>query len=396
MLQEVFLIKEGEIFLKGLNKTKFEQCLMKNIKKALHPLQFEIMASQSTILLKPQNVSNIETIESKIKKIFGISNYCKAVLCEKQIESIKKAIVSKFAQQLENCSTFRIKAKRSDKSFNLNSVQIGQEIGSFLCSKFPKLKVDLNETANLTIFVEVRSFDAYVYCEKFKGAGGLPVGCGGSAMLLISGGIDSPVAGWLMAKRGLRLHAVHFFSPPYTSERALNKVESLLEILSEWVGKIYFYCVNFTKIQETIKNSCDETLGTIINRRTMNKIAELIIQEKNKKLENKIKALINGESLGQVASQTLDAIFCTKQATSLPILQPLIGMDKNEIVALAKKINTFNTSILPFEDCCTVFVAKHPKTKPSLNMVLKNEKAIAELDELISFAAANASFKTIG
>ena len=396
--QEVFLIKEGEIVLKGLNKSSFEKKLIKNIKLALHPAAFDVKSSQSTILLQPQTANDLALMEPKLKKIFGVARYCKAFLCASDIESINRVVASKFENRLKSCSSFRIKARRSNKKFELNSMQIGQTVGSFLCSAFPHLKVNLSNLADLTIFVEVRSCGTYVYCENenFAGAGGLPVGCSGSAMLLISGGIDSPVAGWLMAKRGIRLHAVHFFSPPYTSERALNKVENLLEILSEWAGKIYFYCVNFTEIQETIKNKCDETLGTVIGRRAMNKIAELIAAKSNLKLKSKILALINGESLGQVASQTLEAISCSKSSVGLPILQPLIGLDKTEIVTIAKKIGTFSTSTLPFEDCCTVFVAKHPKTKPNLPQILENEKAIANLNNLIEAAASNAQFKIIG
>lgn len=397
MQKEVFLLKEGEIVLKGLNKSNFEKKLIKNIKKALYPAKFEVRSSQSTILIEPYSKTDLQLIEPKLKKIFGISRYCKAYACEKTIESISQTIVKNFSQQLKIKSTFRIKAKRSDKKFKLNSVQICQELGKFLISTFSHLKVNLSNSTEISIYIEIRSLNAYVYCENENlcGAGGLPVGCSCAAMLLISGGIDSPVAGWLMAKRGIMLHAIHFFSPPYTSNRALNKVETLLKILSEWTGKIYFHCINFTKIQETIKNRCDEALMTVISRRIMNKIAEQIAIKNNEKLKNKIKALINGESLGQVASQTIDAVACTKNSTTLPILQPLIGLDKIEIINLAKKIETFDTSILPYEDCCTVFVSNHPKTRPNLNEVLQNEKKIANLNELIKTAISTSEFKIV-
>ncbi len=394
-MEEVFLIKEGEIVLKGLNKASFEKKLIKNIKNKLNNLKCLIKSSQSTILIQPEPNVDLNLIETKLTKIFGIARFCRAFKCEKNLEDIFTTIETKICDKINQAVTFRVCAKRSDKNFYLNSQQIGAKIGEMLINKFPHLKVNLSSTCDLTIYVEIRSFGAYVYSQNLYGCGGIPVGCSGSAMLLISGGIDSPVAGWLMAKRGVKLHAVHFYSPPYTSVRALDKVEKLISILSEWTGPIAFFCVNFTEIQKTIKSRCCAELSTIINRRIMNKIAEKIALSQNLKLHQPIKALINGESLGQVASQTLNAISCTKVASNLPIFQPLIGLDKIEIIALAKKINTYSTSILPFDDCCTVFVPPHPRLNPTLNDVLENENKIENLNLLIDKACENLIYKLI-
>lgn len=395
-MKKVILLKEGEIFLKGLNKSHFENILIKNIKNNLKTANFNIKKSQSTILIEPNSDYDLQIIEKNISKIFGISKFCIAATCEKNLEEIKRTILEFFGEKLKNCKSFKISSKRSDKKFELNSQQLNEQLGYFIIKSFPKIKVDLSDNCELTIWVEIRSFGAYIYSKNFEGACGVPVGCSGQAMLLISGGIDSPVAGWLMAKRGLKLCAVHFFSPPYTSARSLDKVEKLLKILSIWTGKIETFFVNFTKIQETINKSCDNKLNTIINRRIMNKIAQKISQNQNSCSNSDIKALINGESLAQVASQTLEAIICTKQAISMPILQPLIGLDKTKIVDLAKKIGTFETSILPYADCCTVFVPPHPKTKPKIDEVLNNEEKIADLNELVEDAANQAIFKIVG
>lgn len=395
MQKEVFLLKEGEIILKGLNRSNFEKSLAKNIKTALKDSKFKLQINQSVILIQPDSKEDVQQIEQKLDKIFGIVRFCKAISCEKNIETIVKTIVCYFYNKLKNCKTFRIQTKRGDKTFKFNSQQINEQIGSKLTSEFQNLKVDLSNNSELTIFVEIRNFNAYVYCENLNGAGGIPINKNNEAILLISGGIDSPVAGWLMAKRGIKLHAVHFFSPPYTSQRALNKVETLLQILTKWTGPIPFFCVNFTEIQQTIKNKCNEALTTILTRRFMNKIAQLIAKYQNSTNSKHIKALINGESLGQVASQTLDAIVCTQQATTLPILQPLIGLDKIEIIELAKKIGTFETSILPYEDCCTAFVPNHPKTKPNLHEILQNEQKIENLGNILKQAAKTAQFKII-
>ncbi len=390
-IRKVILLKEGEIFLKGLNKSHFENVLIKNIKNNFKSANFSAKKSQSTILLEPNSNHDLQTIEKNIGKIFGISKFCVAAACAKNLEEIKKTIIEFFKEELTNCKSFKISSKRSDKKFELNSQQLNEQLGAFIVKNFPKIKVDLSDKCELTIWVEIRSFSTYIYSKNFEGAGGIPVGCSGQAMLLISGGIDSPVAGWLMAKRGLKLNAIHFFSPPYTSARSIDKVEKLLKILSMWTGQIETFFVNFTKIQETINKNCNNKLSTIINRRMMNKIAQKISQR-----NSNIKALINGESLAQVASQTLEAMICTKQATSMPILQPLIGLDKTKIVDLAKKIGTFETSILPYADCCTVFVPPHPKTKPKIDEVLNNEEKITDLNKLVDDAADQAIFKIVG
>lgn len=395
MRQEVFLLKEGEIILKGLNRSNFEQTLIKNIKTALQPLKFEIYNSQSVILIQPNNLTDMPQIEMKLKKIFGIVCFCKAIMCEKTTESIFKTIKTKFDQQLSSCKTFRLKTKRSDKAFPLNSQQINKQIGALVTSKFQNLTVDLSNDSDITIFIEIRTLGAYIYDNILNGAGGIPIDKRNEGLLLLSGGIDSPVAGWLMAKRGIKIQAIHFFSPPYTSQRALEKVETILKNLASWIGKIPFFCVNFTKIQETIKKECNQTLTTILTRKFMNKIAQQIAFIQNKNYNCNIKALVNGESLGQVASQTLDAICCTQNEIELPILQPLIGMDKIEIINIAKKIGTFQTSILPYEDCCTAFIPNHPKTKPKINETIENEKNIKNLSELLNDAVKNVIFKQI-
>ena len=293
-------------------------------------------------------------------------------MCEKDMESINRTAADYLRGELTAASSFKVEAKRSDKTFPLKSPAICAEVGEYLLEQYPHLSVDVHEP-DLVVMVEVRDFAAYVHGGQIKGAGGIPVGSGGKAMLLISGGIDSPVAGYMMAKRGLEIQAIHFVSPPYTSERAKQKVIDLAQKMCSYCGRIKLHIVPFTEIQEAIRDQCPEDLFTIIMRRYMMKIACRVARQ------NECEALITGESVGQVASQTIQAIACTNEACDMPVLRPVIGMDKDEIILTSRKIDTFETSILPYEDCCTVFTPKHPRTKPQLKFVkLAEEQMDAE------------------
>ena len=367
--------------LKGLNRQTFEQTLLKNIRRRIAPAgKFEIRSLQSTITVTPlSDDCDMDEASERIGKIFGIATYSRACVTEKSMEKILPACAEYLKYQLLCAKTFKVEAKRSDKKFPLNSPQISAETGAYLLEKFPNLSVDVHHP-DLIVRVEVRDFAAYIHGEPLRGAGGIPVGTGGKAAILISGGIDSPVAAWMMARRGLELSAVHFASPPYTSERAEQKVVDLLTEVSAYAGRIYMFTVPFTHIQEAIRDHCPEEYFTILMRRFMMKAAERIAQKED------CRALITGESLGQVASQTLQAICCTDEACSMPVFRPLIGDDKRDIVAMAQKIGTFETSIEPFEDCCTVFTPKHPRTRPNLKDVLQAESVLpveALLDECV-------------
>lgn len=363
-MQEIILVKYGEMALKGLNKRSFEETLVNNIKRRIKSLgRTQITRAQSTICITAldENFDSDEAM-NRLKKIFGIATLCRAAVCEKDFESIKNISLEYLDEILSSASTFKVTAKRSDKSFPMKSPEICRELGGELLSKFTNLKVDVNNP-EVTVTVEIRDTKAFVHGENIKGAGGLPVGTSGKAMLLLSGGIDSPVAGYMLAKRGVRISAIHYISPPYTSERAKLKVEQLCEKMTGYCGSIAFFCVPFTEIQEAIKNNCPEAFFTIIMRRLMMEIAQRISERED------CLALITGESVGQVASQTMNALACTDAVCKMPVFRPLIGMDKTEIVDIARKIDTFETSILPYEDCCTVFTPRHPKVRPLLEDV---------------------------
>lgn len=367
-MREVLLLKNGEIVLKGLNRPTFESVLVGNLRRRLNDLgKITITKSQSTMSIEPQedNYDVDEAIE-RLKKIFGFVYITRAAVVDKDMDVIKKATADYLKDKLESVSSFKVDAKRSDKRFALTSPQICVEMGDYLLDTFPNLHVDVHEP-EVIVTVEIRDFGAYIHGNAIPGAGGMPVGSNGKAAILISGGIDSPVAAYMMAKRGVSIEAVHFASPPYTSERAKRKVMELLRIVSEYSGRINCHVVPFTRIQEEIRNNCPEPLFTIIMRRFMMKVASQIAEQKH------CSALITGESVGQVASQTIEAISCTEKAASLPVFRPLIGMDKNDIIAIARKIGTFDTSIEPYEDCCTVFTPKHPRTKPKIELVLEAE-----------------------
>lgn len=383
-MKEIILLKDGEIVLKGLNRRTFEDVLKKNIRHAISHLgSFEIKSAQSIIYVKPLS-DDIDLDEAclKISRVFGIVSYSRAAICEeKTLESIIATAPVYLEKELKAVKTFKVEARRSDKRFPYKSPEICAELGGVILDKFPHLSVDVHNP-DLIVNVEVRDFGAYVHGAAHKGAGGIPVGTSGNAAILISGGIDSPVAAYMMAKRGLKLTAVHFASPPYTSKRAEDKVVRLLRRVSRYAGKMTMYTVPFTKIQKTIKNECLEELFTIIMRRLMMQISSRIAAD------NDCTALITGESLGQVASQTIGALSCTDDAADLLVFRPLIGMDKQEIIDISYKIDTYDISIEPYEDCCTVFTPKHPRTRPVLKYV-KEAQEKANFEPMIEEALAN-------
>lgn len=388
-MKEIILAKLGEVVLKGLNRKNFEDLLIKNIRRKLHPLgAFEVRASQSTVRITPLDDDiDMDEAADKIGKVFGVVAYCRACAVEKDIEAIKQAAIEYLAPVLEDAGSFKVESKRSDKKFPYGSPEISKIVGSFIADSFPDINVDVHNP-DVTVTVEIRDMAAYIHADALEGAGGLPIPSAGRAAILISGGIDSPVAAYMIAKRGVELTAVHFASPPYTSDRAEEKVRTLLQIVSDYAGRIEMYTVPFTRIQEEIKRSCPEDLFTIIMRRMMMRVSQMIAEQ------HECQALITGESLGQVASQTLGAIGCTDETVTMPVFRPLIGMDKKEIVAIAEKINTFETSLLPYEDCCTVFTPKHPRTKPKREMVRRAEAAV-DWDEMLKEAAENAKVTVI-
>lgn len=382
-MKELILIKVGEIVLKGLNRRTFEDVLKKNIKNCLADLgRFKIYSAQSTIYVEPlNNDADLDRVCERMSKVFGIAAFSRACECPKDMDEIKKIAPEYLKDELSLASTFKVEAKRSDKRFEFKSPQICAQVGEILLEKFPNLTVDVHNP-EIVVNVEIRDFAAYIHGKPIKGAGGIPVGTGGNCTVLISGGIDSPVAAWMMAKRGVKLNAVHFASPPYTSERAEQKVVKLLKKVCTYAGRITMYTVPFTKIQETIQQKCPEELFTIIMRRMMMKISSAIAAQTDST------ALITGESLGQVASQTIHAISCTDEAADLVVFRPLIGMDKEEIITISRKIDAFDISIEPYEDCCTVFTPKHPRTRPILKFVKEAEDAV-DFSEMIQEALDN-------
>lgn len=375
-MKEIILLKLGEIVLKGLNRRAFEDKLMVNVRAALKCAgDFKMQKGQSTILITPEDNFDFAKGVDAAKKVFGIASIVTAASCEKNFEEICRTTSLYLDLVLKNAKTFKCEAKRSDKRFPMKSPELCRELGGYILQNYPHLTVDVHNP-DIVVTAEVRDFAAYVHGGRIKGAGGMPVGSNGKATMLLSGGIDSPVAGYMVAKRGVSLEAVHFFSPPYTSERAKEKVIELAKILTQYTGPIKLHIVPFTEPQLEIYEKCPEDLLTIIMRRVMMKITERIAQK------NKSAALVTGESIGQVASQTLESLGVTDCATVMPVMRPLIGMDKDEIVTIARKIGTFKTSVLPYEDCCTVFVPKHPKIKPVLSFVEKAEEVL-DIEEII-------------
>ena len=361
-MNDIILLKLGELVLKGLNRHNFEEKLMSNARRRLQSCggRFKVTTKQSITYVEPlEDACDMDRAFAAMKMVFGAAGVCRCRACEKDKDVMLSAIQEFLAPQLAAAKTFKVECKRSDKAFPLNSIQLAQYLGGELDELYPHLTAEMHHP-DLTVYVEVRDDAAFIHGNTEQGAGGLPVGMAGKAVSLLSGGIDSPVASWMMAKRGLSLEMVHYFSYPYTSEEAKQKVLDLAKILTPWIGRTVVHVVPFTAIQEELRRSCPEELFTILMRRFMMRIAAAVAGRTG------AGALVTGESLGQVASQTMEAMQCTGGAIDLPVFRPVIGMDKEEIIRISRRINTFETSILPYEDCCTVFTPRHPKLKPAI------------------------------
>ena len=370
-MHEIILCKLGEVVLKGLNRHSFEAKLMSNIRRRTTRFgRFKIYSRQSTIYVEPLEEScDMDGAYAACKQVFGIIAIARAQPCEKDKTTIFETARAYLGQALTEAKSFKVETRRSDKTFPMGSIQLSQWVGGALHDAFPHLKVDVHHP-ELTVHVEVREDAAYVHAPSESAAGGLPIGMGGHAVSLLSGGIDSPVSSYMIAKRGVQLEMIHFASPPYTSQLAREKVLQLAKELTPWTGRLPVFIIPFTEIQEEIRRKCPEDHFTLIMRRFMMRLADRLAREL------RCKALVTGECLGQVASQTIDALRVSEDVTDLPVLRPLIGMDKEEIVRMARKIGTFDTSILPYEDCCTVFTPPHPKTKPNVEEVREMEAAL--------------------
>ena len=368
-MNEIFLLKLGEIILKGSNKRQFENKLRQNIRRRMKPYgNFDVYILQSTVYVEPQDEeTDVEGAWEACKSIFGVNSICRCRPCEKNMDAIFEAVEAYLGDELDCAPSFKVESKRSDKQFPMSSIAISQEIGGRLAEAHPGVAVDVHHPA-YTVYVEVRDLSAYVHGPALPGAGGLPTGVGGRAMCLLSGGIDSPVSAYMMAKRGVEIESVHFFSYPYTSQLAKDKVLELARLVTRYSGKMTVNIVSFTEIQEAIRDNCPEEYFTLIMRRFMMEISQRLAREDG------CGALVTGENLGQVASQTMEAMTVTGAVVDMPIFMPLVGMDKEEIITIARKIGTLETSILPYEDCCTVFTPKHPKTKPTLGQVVHAER----------------------
>ena len=382
--ERVFIVRVGEVALKGMNKPYFERVLAQRIKKNLNAIgEFDVKRSEGLIFVRTFESASNEEIIKQISKVFGVASVSPALEVESDIEEIGKAAVIFMKKRIEDdgIKTFKVKAKRADKEFPIESPEIGRIIGAKVLIGCKVLKVDVH-SPDVLLFVDVRKGKSYIYEQKVSGFGGLPLGTNGKGLVLLSGGIDSPVAAFLMAKRGMLLEAVHFHSYPYTSQRAQQKVEELAEIIAGYAGRFKMHIVNLLPIQEAIVKNCKEEETTILVRRFMMRIAEKIA------LQTKCMMLITGENLGQVASQTAEALVVTDASVTLPVMRPLIALDKVDIIEKAKEIETFETSIEPYEDCCTVFLPKHPLTKPKLDRIIKSEEAL-DVEALIEAALAS-------
>ena len=371
-MNEMILLKLGELVLKGLNRRSFEDKLQANICRRLRPLgQFRVYTRQSTTYVEPMDDScDMDGAWEALKKVFGVVGLSRARSCEKDKDAILAAARDYLGDKLAAARTFKVETKRADKTFPMTSIQVSQYVGGELDELYPNLTVDVHHP-ELTVYVEIRDYAAFVHADPEPGAGGLPVGINGRAVSLLSGGIDSPVASWMIAKRGVALEMVHFFSYPYTSPEAKEKVLELARLLTPWCGRLTVHVVPFTAIQEELRRSCPEEMFTLVMRRFMMRIAQRVAKRCG------AKALVTGESLGQVASQTMDAMTVTGQVVDIPVLRPVVGMDKEEIVQISRKIGTYDTSILPYEDCCTVFTPRHPRLRPTVE---EAEAAEAGLD----------------
>ena len=370
-MKEIFLLKLGEVVLKGANKRQFEGRLRQNIRRRMKPYgNFDVYLMQSTVYVEPMDEeADVEGAWEACHAVFGLVSLCRCRPCEKNVDAIFAAIENYLGDELDYAKSFKVESKRSDKGFPMTSIQLSQEIGGRLAEAHPGVEVDVHHP-EYTVNVEVRDLAAYVHGPAEPGAGGLPTGVGGRAMSLLSGGIDSPVASYMIAKRGVEIEAVHFFSYPYTSQLAKDKVIELARLVTKYSGKMTVNVVSFTEIQEAIRDNCPEEFFTLIMRRFMMEISMRLAKNDG------CGALVTGENLGQVASQTMEAMAVTGAVVDIPIFMPLVGMDKKDIIAIAEKIGTLETSILPYEDCCTVFTPKHPKTKPTLGQVLHAEEKL--------------------
>ena len=387
--KKVILLKYGEIVLKGLNRSQFENTLIKNIRHRLKQFgNFKVSFCQSTIYVTPlDDACDTDGALEALTKVFGIARLCLAYAVEKDIDVICNAS-ELVCDTVAQYSTFKVETKRSDKKFPMTSPQISARVGEEILNRLPSMTVSVTEP-EITVYVEIREQAAYIHAGTLKGAGGLPVGTGGKAMLLLSGGIDSPVAGHLISKRGVSLEAIHFESYPYTSELAFRKVLDLAKIMTDYCGSFYLHSISVKEIQEVLKDTCEEDYFTLLLRRFMMRIASKVAERHGSE------ALITGESLGQVASQTMQAIRVTEEASELPIFRPCIAMDKEEIISVSRKIDAFETSILPYEDCCTVFTPPHPCTKPKLEKLLEQEAKL-DVEALIEGALKTEKVYNIG
>ncbi len=381
-MNDIIILKLGEIVLKGLNRRSFEAKLVANVKRRLAPIgKFNVYCLQSVVYVEPlDDGADVDAAFEALKKVFGVIKMTRAAACEKDKDAIVALAKEYLREDMENARSFKVESRRSDKSFPMSSIELSQYVGGELAEAFPDTPVDVHDP-ELTVHIEVRDLAAYVHSSPVPGAGGMPVGSGGVAVTLLSGGIDSPVSTYMIARRGVRLIPIHFFSFPYTSQQAKDKVVELARLLTAYCGRMTIEVVPFTHIQEEIRDKCPEEYFTLIMRRFMMRIAERIARD------NGAKAIVTGENLGQVASQTMEAMASTQAVTNLPVLQPLIGMDKAEIVELARRIGTFETSILPYEDCCTVFTPRHPRTHPKLHEVEAAEAAL-DIEPLVEEALA--------
>ena len=377
---EMLLLKLGEVVLKGLNRRSFEDRLVSNVRRRLKGCgSFQVYIRQSTIYVEPTTDNcDMEAAHAAARQVFGVVSVARAVPCEKTVEAIVATARTYLADAFAAARTFKVESKRADKQYPMNSIQISQAVGGDLAELFPAVAVDVHNP-DLTVYVEIREKHAYVHAPSVPGAGGLPVGMGGHAVSLLSGGLDSPVSSWMMARRGVELEMVHFVSPPYTSQQAQDKVLELARLLTVYCGRMIVHIIPFTEIQEEIRRQCPEEYFTLIMRRFMMRLAEAVARKSH------ASALVTGESLGQVASQTIKALGVTEDVTKMHVLRPLIGTDKVEIIRMAREIGTYETSILPYEDCCTVFTPRHPATRPVLEDVVQAE-SVLDIDGLVAKA----------
>ena len=377
-MKEVILCKYGEIALKGANRRQFENLLLRSLRYRFSFFgKFEIYTVQSTIYIEPiQTEISMDVLFEEAKKVFGISMVNRAVEAEKDMDAILTALCALAPTYLANKKTFKIETKRSDKSFAYNSMQISAMAGEAVLEAVPHIAVDVHHP-DVVLRIEIRDYKAYIASQSERAAGGMPIGSNGRSLLLLSGGIDSPVAGYMMAKRGVITEALHIESYPYTSERAKEKVFALAKKMARYCGDIQLHVISVTKIQEALRDCCDEDYFTILLRRFMMRLAQMTAERFG------CDALTTGESLGQVASQTMRALAVTDSVVSIPVFRPCIGLDKEEIISVSRKIDTFETSILPYEDCCTVFTPRHPRTKPETAKVELQEAKLENYDELL-------------